>query len=78
MLSKYSRWVWVIFVISIALGMIGATSIVFLVDDPQPTLEVVPDPVGCPYQALYLILGATLIVVVIFGAVILRGREKTS
>lgn len=78
MLSKYSRWVWVIFVICAALGMIGATSSVLSVDEPQPTPEVVLDSVGCPNQALYLIMGATLIVVVIFAAVVLRGGEKPS
>jgi len=78
MLSNINRWIWMVLVICAALGIAAMASGVFPLVEPQRTNEIVAVPPSCPNQALYLILGAALIVIVIFGAVILRGRGNHS
>ena len=78
MWQKNSRWVWMLLVICVALGVAAASSGVFSMAEPQATTDLAYPSPRCPNQALYLILGAALIVIVIFGAVALRGKGNHS
>ena len=76
----FSRWILmfflITFVISFPLGIVSAMDVGAWFDDPYPTPIVEPVPEADAATAHWLIVGAFVIVLIIFGGVALR-RQKS-